>query len=155
MESAKSLSCFSTRSPQKLRPNVLFHVGSIPAVFAESTSSPVAMFIYRLLPIVENQLILPDHQFGFRQRHSIIQQAHRLVNKIHEAIKTKQYCSAAFLDISQALDKVRHTGLLYKLRQSLPLNYFLLLKSYLNYRPSQSWQRIFSPTSSSRRSPPR
>jgi hypothetical protein len=56
------------------------------------------------------------------------------VNKIHEAIETKQYCSAAFLDISQALDKVWHTGLLYKLQQSLPLNYFLLLKSYLNYR---------------------
>jgi hypothetical protein len=56
------------------------------------------------------------------------------VNKIHEAIETKQYCSAGFLDISKAFDKVWHTGLLYKLRQSLPLNYFLLLKSYLNYR---------------------
>jgi hypothetical protein len=57
-----------------------------------------------------------------------------MVNKIHEAIETKQYCSAAFLDISQAFDKVWHTGLLYKLRKSLPLNYFLLLESYLNYR---------------------
>jgi hypothetical protein len=27
-----------------------------------------------------------------------------------------------------------HTDLLYKLRQSLPLNYFLLLKSYIHYR---------------------
>jgi hypothetical protein len=41
------------------------------------------------------------------------------VNKINEAIKPKLYCSAAFLDISQAFDKVWHTGLLYKLRQSL------------------------------------
>jgi hypothetical protein len=56
------------------------------------------------------------------------------MNKIHEAIETKQYCSAALLDISQAFDKVWHTGLQYKLRQSLPLNYFLLLKSYLYYR---------------------
>jgi hypothetical protein len=56
------------------------------------------------------------------------------VNKIHEAMETKQYCSAAFLDISQAFDKVWHTGLLYKLRQSLPFNYFLLLNSYLNNR---------------------
>jgi hypothetical protein len=30
-----------------------------------------------------------------------------------------QYCSAAFLDISQAFDKVFHAGLLYKLRQAL------------------------------------
>jgi hypothetical protein len=44
------------------------------------------------------------------------------------------YCSAAFLDISQAFDKVWHTGLLYKLRQSLPLNYFLLLQTYLHNR---------------------
>jgi retron-type reverse transcriptase len=36
----------------------------------------------------------------------------------------------AFLDISQAFDKVWHAGLLCKLRQALPLNYFLLLKSY-------------------------
>jgi hypothetical protein len=43
-----------------------------------------------------------------------------------------QYCSAAFLDISQAFDKVWDSGLLYKLRQALPLNYSLLLKSYLH-----------------------
>jgi hypothetical protein len=46
----------------------------------------------------------------------------------------KQNCTAAFLDISQAFNKVWHTGLLYKLRWSLPLNYFLILKSYLNIR---------------------
>jgi hypothetical protein len=45
-----------------------------------------------------------------------------------------QYCSAAFFEISQAFDKVWHTGLLYKLRRSLPLNYFLILKSYLHNR---------------------
>jgi hypothetical protein len=56
------------------------------------------------------------------------------VNKIHERIETKQYCSGAFLDISQAFGKVWHTDLLYKLRLSLPLNYFFLLESYLNYR---------------------
>jgi hypothetical protein len=31
-------------------------------------------------------------------------------------------------------DKVWHTGLLYKLRRSLPLNYFLILNSYLTNR---------------------
>jgi hypothetical protein len=49
-------------------------------------------------------------------------------------LKTSKYCSAAFLDISQAFDKVWHMGLLYKLKQSLPLNYFLILKSYLHSR---------------------
>jgi retron-type reverse transcriptase len=45
-----------------------------------------------------------------------------------------QYCSAAFLDISQTFDKVWHTGLPYKLRRSFPLNYFLILKFYLHNR---------------------
>jgi retron-type reverse transcriptase len=50
------------------------------------------------------------------------------------SLDSKQYCSSAFLDISQAFDKVWHAGLLYKLRQALSLNYFLLLKSYLHNR---------------------
>jgi hypothetical protein len=41
---------------------------------------------------------------------------------------------AAFLDISQAFDKVWHKGLLYKLRRSLPLNYYLIFNSYLSNR---------------------
>jgi hypothetical protein len=89
---------------------------------------------HRLILIVENELMLQGHQFCFRHRHSTIQQTLRLANKINEAIETKQICSAAFLDISQAFDKVWHTGLLYKLRLSLPLNYLILLKSYLTNR---------------------
>jgi hypothetical protein len=57
-----------------------------------------------------------------------------MVQRINEALENKQYCSAAFLDFSQAFNTVWHTGLLYKLRQSLPLNYFLILKSYLHSR---------------------
>jgi hypothetical protein len=77
--------------------------------------------------VKENQLI-PNHQFGFRQRHSTIEQPHRIVQRINEALECKQYCSVAFLNIAQAFDKVWHTGLLYKLKLSLPLNYFLILK---------------------------
>jgi retron-type reverse transcriptase len=51
--------------------------------------------------------------------------------KDKQALENKQCCSAAFLDISQEFDKLWHTGLLYKLRRSLHLNYFLILKSYL------------------------
>jgi hypothetical protein len=58
----------------------------------------------------------------------------RILHRINEALENKQYCSAAFLYISQAFDKVWHNGLPYKLRRSLPLNYFLILKSYLHSR---------------------
>jgi hypothetical protein len=53
---------------------------------------------------------------------------------INEALENEEYCSSAFLDISQAFDTVQHTGLLYKLRLFLPRNYFILLKSYLHSR---------------------
>jgi hypothetical protein len=84
--------------------------------------------------MVENNRLIPNHQFGFRQRHSTIEQTHRIIQRINKAIENKQYCSAAFLDISLAFDKVWDTGLLYNLRRSLPLNYFLILKFYLQTR---------------------
>jgi hypothetical protein len=93
------------------------------------------LLLKRLLPMVENNRLIPSHQFGFRQRHSTIEQTHRIIQKLNEALENKQYCSAEFLDVSQAFDKVLwRTGLLYKLKRSLPLNYFLILKSYLHSR---------------------
>jgi hypothetical protein len=92
------------------------------------------LLLKMLLQIVEINRLITNHQFGFKQRHSTIEQTHRIVRKINEALENIQYCSAAFLDISQAFDKVWYIGLLYKLRQSLPLIYFLIPKSYLRNR---------------------
>jgi len=64
--------------------------------------------------------LIPDHQFGFQQAHGTIQQVHRLVEKINEALEYKSICSAAFLDISQAFDRVWHHGILFKIRKNLP-----------------------------------
>jgi hypothetical protein len=57
---------------------------------------------------------------------------------INAALESKQYCSAAFLDISQAFDRVWHIGLLHKLQHSLPLKYLLILKFYLLNRHFQA-----------------
>jgi hypothetical protein len=92
------------------------------------------LLLKRLLPMVENNRITLNHQFGFRQRHYTLEQTHQIVQKINEALENKHQCSSAFLDSSQAFDKVWHTGLLYKLRLSLPLNYFLIIKFYLDSR---------------------
>jgi hypothetical protein len=88
------------------------------------------LLLNRMHPLVASHSLIPAHQFGFRKRQSTIEQTHH-VHRIQEALQTKQYCSAVFLDISEAFDKMWHTGLLYKLRRALPLIYFLLLKSYL------------------------
>jgi hypothetical protein len=49
---------------------------------------------------------MPNHQFGFRQRHSTIEQTHRIVQRINEA-QTIVF-SGFFLDISQAFDKAAY-----------------------------------------------
>jgi hypothetical protein len=46
----------------------------------------------------------------------------------------KQYCSAAFLDITQVFDKVWHPGLSFKIRKILPHAYYRILESYLTER---------------------
>jgi hypothetical protein len=105
-----------SHAPSSYRPNSLLPFAS--KVFEK-------LLLNRLLPLVEHGKLLPTHQFGFRQ-------THRLIHGINNAIDNGQYCSAVFLDISQAFDKVWHKGLLYKIRRSLPLNYFRITNSYLS-----------------------
>jgi hypothetical protein len=47
-------------------------------------------------------------------------------------MENQQYCTAAFLDVSQAFDKVSHPGLLFKIKRILPSSHINPLKSYLN-----------------------
>jgi hypothetical protein len=61
------------------------------------------LLLKKLLPIVEINRLIPNHQFNFRQRHSTIEQTHQVVRKINEALKNKQYCSAAFLSYVHTL----------------------------------------------------
>jgi len=74
------------------------------------------------------------YQFGFRKAHSTIQQCHRLTDIINKALDDQQSCSAVFLYVSQAFDKVWRQCLLLKIKQTLPPGYFKLLQSYLQNR---------------------
>lgn len=92
------------------------------------------LFLARLQPILDSKNIIPEHQFGFRHQHGTPEQCHRVVNVIRNALETKQYCSAVFLDVKQAFDRVWHPGLAYKLKMILPAPYYLVLKSFLEQR---------------------
>jgi hypothetical protein len=92
------------------------------------------LFTTRIHPILQSTQLIPDHQFGFRHKHATIEQEHRVTNIIHGALEHKQYCTAAFLDISQAFDKVWQEGLLFKLKIYLPGNMYTILQSYLMNR---------------------
>jgi hypothetical protein len=58
----------------------------------------------RLRPILEEKRIIPDHQFGFRQKLSGTGQVHRNTVVIRGT-----------LGITQASDKLWHPGLLFKI----------------------------------------
>ena len=92
------------------------------------------LLLKRLRPIIRKNKLIPNHQFGFRPEHATIEQVHRVTNIIRQGLEKREFCSVAFLDISQAFDKVWHTGLLYKLKQFLPHTYFNIIKSYLTDR---------------------
>ncbi|CAH2100510.1 unnamed protein product [Euphydryas editha] len=64
------------------------------------------LFLKRLNTVIAENKIIPDHQFGFRKNHGTIEQVHRLVEEIHKAFESRKYCCAAFLDISQAFDRI-------------------------------------------------
>jgi hypothetical protein len=92
------------------------------------------LILKRINKEVEPEEWIPRHQFGFRPGHSATQQTHRITNIMNKALEDRNYCTAMFLVVSQGLDRVWHSGLLYKIKQILPPPYFNLFKSYLSDR---------------------
>lgn len=92
------------------------------------------IFLVRLNFHMDNCDLVPAHQFGFRKSHSTIEQMHRVYHTIRHCYERKQYCSASFLDVQQAFDKVWHKGLLYKVKQKLPHSLYPVIASYLSQR---------------------
>lgn len=90
--------------------------------------------MHYLNPVIASQNLIPHHQFGFRKKHSTIEQIHRIVTLIRSTFEQKQYCTSLFIDISQAFDKVWHKGLIHKITQLLPPCTHKILTSYLNNR---------------------
>ena len=77
---------------------------------------------------------IPDHQFGFRQKHATVEQVHRITTVIHNTLESHEYCTATILDTSQAFDKVWHEGLQYKIKTIFSDSIYKILKSYLENR---------------------
>lgn len=92
------------------------------------------LLLKRLKIIIEQRNLIPQHQFGFREKHSTIEQVHRITDVIENTLENKKVCSGVFLDVAQAFDKVWHRGLLYKLKRDLPKQFYMILKSYIEDR---------------------
>ena len=92
------------------------------------------IILAKLLPYIELHNLIPAHQFGFRRKHGTIEQVHRVANEIRKAFEERKFCSAIFLDVAQAFDKVWHEGLIYKIRQYFPAAFHKIFVSYLSER---------------------
>ena len=51
------------------------------------------LLLKRLKPLIEKRHLIPDHQFGFRNLHSTIDQVHRVTNEISKALEEKKYAN--------------------------------------------------------------
>lgn len=58
------------------------------------------LLLKRMRIIIEDKELIPNHQFGFRQKHSTIDQVHRITNIPEKAYEEKQVCAALFLDVA-------------------------------------------------------
>jgi hypothetical protein len=47
------------------------------------------MSLKSLFPLVENDVLIPDHQFGIMQRHSTIEHTHQMMQGINEALENE------------------------------------------------------------------
>ncbi len=95
------------------------------------------LILARIKPILDENEIIPDHQFGFRIRHSSIDQLHRVTSTIVSSLEHKEYCCAVFLDVQAAFDRVWLNGLLYKVKRCLPAYIYKLIVTYLKNRRLQ------------------
>lgn len=103
------------------------------------------ILLKRLWFHINENNILPEEQFGFRARHSCVQQVHRITEYILEGfntgaagytVKPKSKCTiAVFLDVAKAFDKVWHDGLVYKLYHlGFPDRLVLIVQDFLQAR---------------------
>jgi len=92
------------------------------------------LLLSRINIIIENYRLIPDHQFSFRSKHATTEQIYRIVKRINNDMEADKYCSAVFLDVSQAFDKVWHRGLLYKIKKRFSTDLYSVIRCYLLHR---------------------
>ena len=49
------------------------------------------LLLKRMKPIIEEKELIPSHQFGFRNKHSTIDQVHRITNIIEKALEKRKF----------------------------------------------------------------
>ena len=123
-----------------------------PVSLLDSLSEIAEKIVFvRLYDFLLEVYFLNPLQPGFRPGDSTVNQLIYLVHMIYDALEQGKEVRMVFLDISKAVDKVWHKGLLYKLESIGVRNPFLSwFKSYLTNRKqrvvidgqSSTWKNI-------------
>jgi len=76
------------------------------------------LFLQKLMPVITEKRLISNHQFGFHSKYTTVEQTHKITNKITLVFEAEKYCSAVFLEVSQAFDKIWHDGfgILFKIQ---------------------------------------
>ena len=82
----------------------------------------------RLIDNLHSNVILNEHQYGFRSEESTENASYVLLNEILTALNNKQMVGGIFCDVHKAFDCINHTMLLGKMK------FYNLIKSYLDGR---------------------
>lgn len=91
------------------------------------------LYIKRLNKIVRTEKLLRDAQLGFPEKHSPLEQLHRITKAMEEALEKGELCVAVSLNVARAFDRVWHEKLIRKLYKVIPSNLAELV-SYLKGR---------------------
>lgn len=105
---------------------------SILPVFSKIMEKAIST---RLVNFLENNNLLSNSQFGFRQNRSTESALIQFVNNVYNCLEEKLFVAGVFIDLSKAFDSLDHNILIEKLKhvgiRGTPLQLF---KSYLDSR---------------------
>lgn len=54
------------------------------------------IFPVRIKELINSKQVIPDHQFGFRDKHGTIEQVHKLTNQIIYVLEDKKHCTSIY-----------------------------------------------------------
>ncbi|KAH0811919.1 hypothetical protein GEV33_010872 [Tenebrio molitor] len=116
----------NSKLPQSYRPiSLLSSIGKVHE----------KVILTRLVKVTDENSTIPDEQFGFRPKHSTVDQLINVTEFIAKGFGQNQSTGAIFLDVAKAFDTVWHDGLVYKLHAAgVPMAMVRLLNSFLNRR---------------------
>ena len=60
-------------------------------------TNKLATMLNKIKRFLDSESIIPNHRFGFREKHGTGEQVDRVTGEIRKCFEQKKYCSAVFL----------------------------------------------------------